>query len=351
MTQQLANQNNAEGLPRSIVTYPGEDDSLREDILLSICLPDLAPAAATAPQLMELLEKVSRTFRFWELIVIADSQTAEQFDPLIARFQTTRILEVNPATAQLRRRTLAAAEAIGDIVVLSTLDELGTIDIMQYIDLAQEDNAIVIGESVSRSRSADGITDALGRLSGFQVQLGTLHTSAFPRRLLSRLQASAERDLAMRFPPRSDSLPVIRIPANANYRPPSRKGNLLRRIGLIQQLLVNGAPRILSFVAVLSALVLLASIFLVIYAIGVLVTVKGVQPGWFSSTVVISLTAAFLALAIFGLAIGLRRLIDLLQDPVVEEVLSERGGSDLFSKVRSDLNIETDLDHIAGDVH
>jgi hypothetical protein len=79
-----------------------------------------------------------------------------------------------------------------------------------------------------------------------------------------------------------------------------------------------------------------------IYAVGVWLFLENVQPGWFTTSLAISLTATFLGIAIFGLATGVLKLIDLTTPDVLDDVVDERGRADLFARVSRDLNIEAE---------
>ena len=69
---------------------------------------------------------------------------------------------------------------------------------------------------------------------------------------------------------------------------------------------------------------------------------EDVQPGWLTTSLVLGLTAFFLGCAIFGLSIGLQKLIDLLSADVADDVVDEITSVDLFRAVFDELNIEQD---------
>lgn len=310
----------------------------REDILVSVCLPEFTTGDTDA--LTALADRLTARYRYWELLVVVDVAEADAHDPLLQAVANLRLLTVRGAAGLYRRRAIAAAEAIGDVIVLTTATELPGLDVCTMIDTAQATDSVVIGERPAPPGLLDPAITALGRLSGFRVTLRLLQTTAYPRTLLNRLLAQPERALALRFPPRDAGLPVIAFPATGQAPARRSLGELGRRLGLIQKLLINAAPSVLSAVALLSVLVVLGGIAFALYAVGALFVVDTLQPGWFTTSLALSLTAAFLGVAIFGLTTGLQKALEALTPPGSDDVLGERSAVDLFGQVRDELNVE-----------
>jgi hypothetical protein len=68
------------------------------------------------------------------------------------------------------------------------------------------------------------------------------------------------------------------------------------------------------------------------------------QPGWFTTSIVLSLTAFFLGCAILGLSMGLQKVIELLSGEANEDIVDEQASGDLFGQVMQELNVEIDTD-------
>ncbi|WP_211246048.1 hypothetical protein [Cereibacter changlensis] len=311
---------------------------LREDIFVSVCIPNLALTGTAAAELQELCAGIAARFRFWEVLLTVSAENADDYEPLMARIGNIRLLKLRHGTPFYRRRVAAASEAIGDVVVLTAVDEQAGLDIVAMIERAAASNTIVLGKRRSRS-PMNPLLEALGRSAGFRVSSRSMLTMAYPRTLLNRLLAHPDPQLALRFPPADQALPVLWQPATVQRR---RRlfSDFGRKLGLVQKLLVSSAPRVLTLVASLSLVVALGSVALAIYAVVVWLTLSGVQPGWFTLTLVLSLTALFLSVAIFGLSIGLQKLVESVSGALGDDILDERSSVDLFGQVMKELNVE-----------
>ena len=90
----------------------------------------------------------------------------------------------------------------------------------------------------------------------------------------------------------------------------------------------------------LSVFVSCIGILYAFYALAAWAILDQVQPGWLTTSLVLSLTAVFLGAAIFGLATGLMKLLDIAGGDVIDDVIEEQGRTDLFLRVANDLNVE-----------
>ncbi|WP_198402520.1 hypothetical protein [Rhodobacter sp. CZR27] len=312
--------------------------SRREDIFVSVCLPDLPATREAAAGLQRLCGDIAARFRYWEVLLTVPADGAEAYEPLMARIGNIRLLKLRHGTPFYRRRVAGAAEAIGDVVVLTAIDEQPDLDLPAMIEAAAAASAIVIGRRRSRS-AMNPLLEALGHSAGFRVSARSMLTAAYPRTLLNKLLAHPDPQLALRFPPMDQALPVLWQTATARRRH-RMFGDLGRKLGLVQKLLVSSAPRVLALVALLSLLVAGGSLALAVYAVVVWLTFSAVQPGWFTLTLALSLTALFLSIAIFGLSIGVQKMIESLSGALGEDILDERSSVDLFGQVMKELNVE-----------
>lgn len=312
----------------------------REDFLISVCFADAPPGEAAQTRLREFAAELDAAWRYCEIVIVADEAETTDLDPLLAVIPNLRVLRTRGMSNLYRRRVIGASEAIGDFVVLSAFEELPHLDIVAMLAEAIEADAVVLAQREERNLFLDGILSLLGRSSGFRVQARDMQTAVMPRTLLNRLLARADRQLALRFMPRDRGVPVrYRQPANAAGM--ARTAGFGRRLSILQKLLVYSAPSVLGWVSLLSILMSLGGMTFAVYAVCVWLFVENVQPGWFTTSLAISLTAAFLGVAIFGLAAGMLKFIDLLTPDALDDVAYERGNADLFARVVHDLNIET----------
>lgn len=309
---------------------------VRDDILVSVCFAEARGGTETLVALRDLATRMAASFRYWELVLIADADAG--FDTLMRELPNVRLLKVRHGAPFYRRRAAAASEAIGDVVVLAAVDELEALDIVEMVETAEASGSIVIGRR-GRGSLLNPALRALGGSAGFRVDARDMLTAAYPRTLLNRLLAHPDRLLALRFPPADHSLPVHWREANGGAGPRRQLQEVGRRFNLVQRLMVSSAPTVLSLVVVLSLLVILSSLAFSAYAVVVLLT-STPEPGWFTTSIVLSLTAFFLGCAILGLSMGLQKVIELLSGEVGEDIVDEQASGDLFGQVIQELNVE-----------
>lgn len=319
----------------------------RDDLLVSVCFAEAVSDADTLAQLTNLTVQLTERFRYWEILLIADADAAWNFDPLLAKTPNIRLLKVRRGTPFYRRRAAAASEAIGDVVVLGSIDELAALDIVAMIETAEGEASIVIGRR-NRQSLINPALKALGGSAGFRVDSRDMLTAAYPRTLLNRLLAHPDRLLALRFPPDDHSIPVVWRTSRAVSAPARSFLEVGRRFNLIQRLLVSSAPRVLTLVALLSLAVIPSALAYAIYAVVVWLVLDTTQPGWLTTSLVLSLTALFLGFAIFGLSMGLQNVIEAVASDLSDDIVDERSSVDLFSQVMQELNVEIDAGRDAG---
>jgi hypothetical protein len=315
----------------------------RDDLLVSIGIAEAEAGEAALSMLTALASDLSVRFRYWELLIVTDVDKAGSYDRVLETIANVRLLKVRPGTSPYRRRVAIAGEAIGDVVVISTLDEIPSLAIVSMIERARESGAMVVG----RRRSTvllNAPFRALGASAGFRVDARDMLTTAYPRTVLNKLLNHPDPQLALRFPPNDNSITVLGQPildtASARHRRSLRDSG--RRVAMLQKLLVGSAPRVLGLVWSLAFLVAIVAVAFVIYAAAVWLVKEDVQPGWLTTSLALGLTAFFLGCAVFGLSIGLQKVIDLLSADLADDVVDEITSVDLFREVFDELNVEQD---------
>lgn len=318
----------------------------REDVLVSLCLADFTGAGRQAEAVARLAREIAARFRYWEILVAVDA-AADRVDALLAqRIPNLRVLRVTGGLSHYRRRVVVAAEAIGDLVLLGSVDELGCLDVVGMLERAEADSCIVMGDR-GEAGALDPLIALIGRSGGFQVHGGMLQTMACPRQVLARLLRHPEQQLALRFPPAGPAFglraaPVIRAAPRGR-----RRGDLRRRLMLLQRLVVSSAPNVLFAISVASVIVTAVSLLFLVYAIVVWVALSDVQPGWLTTSLTIGMSAAFLGALGLGLGTGIQKIIDLLTRESLDDVIDEVGPVDLYAGIGRDLNVQYELS--AGD--
>jgi hypothetical protein len=313
--------------------------SRREDFLVSVCFTDATIDVTAEARLREFAGALNAAWAYCEILIVSDTVANDRIDALLADIPNMRFLRTRGLSESYRRRVIGASEAIGDLVVLGALDEVAHLDIPGMLVEAAETGAVIVARRDESAVLLDGLLSLLGRSSGFHVQARDMQTAVLPRTLLNRLLARPDRLLSLRFMPRDGGVPVRYSPLTSAGRP-VRVGGVGRRLAIIQRLLVHSAPMVLNWISLLSILAVLGGLSFTVYAICVWLLVEPVQPGWFTTSLAISMTALFLGVAIFGLASGLLKLIELVTPDALDDVVDERGHADLFARIVSDLNVE-----------
>lgn len=311
----------------------------REDILVSVAFSD-APATEEAfATIAGVAAEIDRLYRYHEILVITEAAAADSYAPLLERVPNLRLIKVRHGVQFYQKRVVAALEAIGDIVLLTTVEEAPGLDLPAFLDLARSEEVIVTAER-EQSSLLNPLIRTLGHAGGFRVSTRQMLTAAYPRALLSVLMGYPDRQLTLRFPPRDPGIPLRRLPARNGTPAPRSVLETARRLGLIQRLMMSSAPLVLRFVALLSVGVAVSALFYAAYVVVVVLTVSNLQPGWVTLSTVLSLTALFLGVSIFALSSGLQKLIEIASPDIADDVVGELGKADLFSQITDELNIE-----------
>lgn len=317
----------------------------REDILVSVCFGDLPSTAEAIAEARSLATTLDSRFRFREIVLVVDETAHEAYLPFVREVENVRLFIVRPGMSSYRKRMIAADEAIGDVVFLASAHELPALDPLAMIEQAAEGRAIVsLRADPGMTRSALAIPlIALGRAAGFKSNARQLQSIAMPSTLLNQILAHSDPELALRFPPRDPRLPLDYIVAAPNIRLTRRRGDISRRLLLIQKLLVHMAPSLLIVVTLVSGMLSLLGCGYAFYVLSVWLLVTQIEPGWVTLSMMLSLSATFLGIAIVGLSLGLQNLLSQLNRDSLDSVAREINRIDLFGQVANDLNVDMDL--------
>lgn len=312
----------------------------RDDVLVSVGFTEVFATQQGFDALKRISTELDQRFRYWEILVLAE---ADEFDALTALFgivPNLRLLKVKTGTTIYRRRVVLAAQAIGDVLAMSSGSEVESVNLVKMLETSIEESSMVVSRR-KKGNLLDPIIGALGRVSGFHVSSRDMQTIVYPRTLLDMLASRSDNYLALRFAPRDASMPVVENVVSAKELPKRRSlKETGRRLAIIQRLVVSLAPRVLGYLSVFSALVALVAVLFVGYVFGVWAFVDVIQPGWITTSLVLSGTAAFLGLAIFCLSSGLQLILELLVPDQGRDVIEENSSVDLFSDVMTELNVD-----------
>jgi len=325
---------------------PTSNQKLREDILISVCFADLPKDTDIFESVRKLASEINARFAFWEFVLICDLDDTENFLPLVHEISNLRLFKVRQGTPHYRKRAVVASEAIGDIVVLISADELPYIDLVAMVEETGKTGRIVM-EQCSNLFALEHILNAplvaLGRGAGFKVDLRIMQTTIIPRTILNKLLAHPDKELALRFPPRDNNTPINFVTTEIKKPKTLASKDFGRRLSLIYTLLINLAPRFLFYVSMLSALASITALLYFIYIIGAWLILPSLEPGWLTISLMLSASAFFLGGATFGLSLGLQHLLSRIESEHVDEIVDEVNKIDLFGKVTKELNVEVEV--------
>jgi hypothetical protein len=313
----------------------------REDVLVSICVSDLRATSDSFRELKAFAASLGTRFRFFEILLVTEN--TEAFLPLVREIPNLRLLGLREGLSIYRHRVMAASEAIGDVVLVITRDQLGALDTIGMIEAAADSGRIVVGlrpEPGGISWLFSSVLSMAGRAAGFRAGLRDSPTIAFPRSLLNPLLEGSDPDLALRFIPRDPMYPVETWFSQSAAASVSEDSAIVRRLEMIGKIVIHMAPRVLLFVAVASGLLSLVGFLYALYVVSVWLIVPTIAPGWLTISLMMSLIATFMGSAIFGFSVGLQRILMLLNEQSLGATPHEINGTDLFGHVAEDLNVD-----------
>ncbi|KPF78626.1 hypothetical protein IP78_10775 [Brevundimonas sp. AAP58] len=282
-------------------------------------------------RLTELVGHLAERNRHYEVIlVIGEAHRPEVLSAGrdLARLTNLRILIVADGTNPYRRRRLAAAEALGDVVVLTDHNEAARLDLTAFAEQALTTGRIVMGARRTARTELLALHGPLRVLSGYRVDTRDLRTIALPRTSLTRLLARPTAGLDLRFEAkRAPERYVRKLVDDRHLTDRLLRG---RRIDLLVELISASGPRFLKGFALIAVFTLIASIGYAAYAVGALLLIEQLQPGWFTISMALSGLTAFLSLwAAIG-SLAQARLLELIDSRQRDEVIEEIGAVSFF---------------------
>jgi hypothetical protein len=320
---------------------------LRDDILVSVCFSDADDPDLARERVATVADALKRRYRYWEILIVNEIGREADFEEALIALPNVRYLSVVLGLDNTQRRVVAASEAIGDVVVLTSMHEVAGMDIPAMIDEADASGAVVLGQRRAAA-VVEPLIVALGRASGFRASTRDMQTAAFPRTVLNRLLGNPNPVLALRFPPRDNTVRVIRhaptIPISALRRARQAPSRFSTRSDLLMRMITDAGPTFLGTVALLSGLMLAGAALFALYVVVVYLTISNVAEGWTTLSLAISGMLGFLGAALFAICITLRKVAEIVRGREIDYLVAERSSVDLFDSVANALNVDTDGD-------
>lgn len=314
---------------------------LRDDILISACVYNISPDAQGAGTLERLAQNLGGTFRYWEILLAIPADAGEVWIQAFHGVPNVRLLRLRQGLGSYRQRTVLATEAIGDVVLIASADELDVLDICGMILDGHRMNSIVIGDR-GKSTLLDAVFGVAGNSSGFHVNARFMQTIALPRGLLTRILNHPEQQLALRFPPRDHSIPIELYRSQANSSPRGHRHKLNSRLQLAHRLIVSSSPNVLLALSIASAFTALGGLIFLIYVVLIWIFHTPIQPGWVTTSAALAGSATFMGLVGLGLSTGMQKIINLLGHEERDDILEEIGNINVYSGINQDLNVHYD---------
>lgn len=321
--------------------------SPRDDVLISICFSNLHIASDNFSKLKELRSEIESKFRFCEIILLIDAEFEEDFLKITNQISDIRLFSMSSSQDYYAQRVILAEEAIGDVVLITDLEEIKYINIFEMVNCALEEKATVIAENSVRNivyTPFSKILSRLGKSAGFRVDLQNLHTMALLRPHLNYIIAHSTPELALRFPPYDAMLPLKFY--STNKRVPFRNDtdSFKRRVNLMQKLLIHLAPVLLKMVIISSGLLAATGGLYSIYTLAVWAFVSQIASGWLTISAILSLSATFMGISILGLSLGLLHLLNYKTQNKFQNRANEVNSVNIYGKIISELNVNLETD-------
>ena len=318
---------------------------LRDDFLVSICFTDATDTDQTNTCLTTLVETLRARYRYWEILIVNEIGYETLFSDTLTSIPNLRYLSVAQGLDDSQRRVVAASEAIGDIVVITSLQEVGYMDIPTMIEKAYTNDAVILGLRQAIA-AAEPLIIALGRASGFQASTRDMKTVAYSRTSLNRLLNHPNPLLALRFPPRDTSLSVLRqmpnVDINSVSEPKSGISQAFTRLDLLMRMVTEAGPTLLFSVAMFSAMISFCAVLFMLYVVIVFLVKADVADGWTTLSLTVSGMLCFLGVALFAISITLRKVGESFRGGATDHLISEHSSVDLFEAVANALNVDTE---------
>lgn len=319
--------------------------TLRDDILVSVCFTDAHAPDAAVPRIAATADLLKKHYRYWEILVVNETDYDAALEEALVAVPNVRYLSVVRGLDNSQRRVIAASEAIGDFVVITSVNEVTSFDIPAMIDDAQDRNAVILGQRKA-TFLAEPFIALLGRASGFHASTRDMQTTAIPRTVLNRLLNDANPVLALRFPPRDNSLTVLRrrpdFKDSTKVHEPTWSGRMASRSDLMLRMVTEAGPSLLSAVALFSAFMFVSAVFFAVYVVIIYLTKTDIAEGWTTLSLSISGMLAFLGAALFAICVTLRKAMEIMRGRTIDYLVAERSSVDLFESVSNALNVDTD---------
>src|SRR5262249_36819521 len=144
----------------------------RPDFFVSLCLAQEGDVARELDGIAALAEACDQNLKYWEIVYVIGESFRSSIETLIngsTNIKNLRVVLVRDAAGYYRRRLIAASEAIGDVVVVTSLNEAAEINVLGFAAAAVASDQVVLGRRIGRSSLRSAIHWVVGRISNHRV--------------------------------------------------------------------------------------------------------------------------------------------------------------------------------------
>lgn len=313
-----------------------------ESNLISACIVcDINDVKYSIFKLKKLSKKLDSSFLYYELIVLVDKNTSNEFIQKLNSINNLRILISKTSLNHYEKREIVALEAIGDFILITSINELDKINPIQLIN-----NSIKSDSLALQSNGGNSIIEkilflplkTLGRILNLHIKDNYTKTIVFTRSILNEILKSDYNILLLRFPPkkfyRSKDIVKTSKKIERNY------DNLPDKVSIIYLGLLKLTPKILKFSTIFSLVTLLISFFYIAYILVIWVKIENIQPGWLTTALSVSGISIFLSYSFFMISIAIQHLLSKNSKNINEDLYSEISSINIYEKAKNNLNIE-----------
>lgn len=300
-----------------------------------------APRDAEA-RLGDLVRAIRSRYSFFEVLLIGtedDDATRELMRRLGRDVPHIRLLQVAGSPDFDRLAMHGYQECIGDLIVLTSADEIGLLDIEAVFERLRSGVELVRLRRRRGSVLGKASSSAVRLVTGLQVDTRFHRTLGLNRTILSEILAYPEGMHLFRFT--AHRLFTAQTVLETDL--PRTRGGVrvaLRRIDLVARLVATAAPRLLRIASAVCLALSGAALLSLLYVVGVWLFRQEVAEGW---TTMISLLALWMFVQSIGtaaLCLGLSRLLDRQERVRLSRLVDDTSAGDLFADP-SLLNVES----------
>ncbi|MBL4618066.1 MAG: hypothetical protein JKY46_10240 [Robiginitomaculum sp.] len=310
-------------------------EPLIEDFLVSICFVGEFSLKKELQIIHKISQQLETRFQYWEILFVvpeAISKKLEKSADIIRTIRNFRILLVNNDIGYYQRRMIGATEALGDVTIITSINEVEQTDICALAEKTFSSNKIIIGKRKKRFFEFGLIYPLLRAISSNDVSRSYLKTIALPRSTLNQVLTRSSAALDLRYPPKNTSQTYSTLVFSPLKD--KRKSAFLERYRLSVELVMNATDKFLRAYAGFAALVMFSALFYGFYA-AVIQILGNPKEGWFSMAAVQSGTVFFIACGMMILSHSMRRLIKNTDQPEAYVLVGEISSLDFFQNANA----------------